>query len=54
VDRKKRKDDQMASWLEVGNVIYKSVGLGLMDLTVGTYLIQYAKEKEVGSHIDGF
>jgi hypothetical protein len=53
-ERKKRKDDQMARWLEVGNVIYKSVGLGLMDLAVGMYLVQFAKEKGVGNHIEGF
>jgi len=44
----------MAHWLQQGNVIYKGVGLGLMDLSVGLHLIQFAKEKGVGSHIDGF
>jgi hypothetical protein len=53
-DRQKRKDDHLARWLQGGNVIYKSVGLGLMDLTVGMKLIEYAKEKGVGSHIEGF
>lgn len=53
-DRQKRKEHHLARWLQGGNVIYKSVGLGLMDLTVGMKLIEYAKEKGVGSHIEGF
>ncbi len=44
-DAKKKKQDQLARWLQAGNVIYKSVGLGLMDLTVGMHLIEVAKEK---------
>jgi hypothetical protein len=54
VDHRKKKDDRLARWLQGGNVIYKSVGLGLMDLTVGMHLIEFAKEKGVGSHIEGF
>jgi hypothetical protein len=53
-DRQKKKDDHLARWLQGGNVIYKSVGLGLMDLTVGMELIKFAKEKGVGTHIEGF
>ncbi|KAK4133617.1 NAD(P)-binding protein [Trichocladium antarcticum] len=47
-------DGKLASWLETGNVIYKSVGLGLMDLTVGTYLVEYAGNKGFGTQIEGF
>ncbi len=54
VDRQRKKDDHLARWLQSGNVIYKSVGLGLMDLTVGLHLIQFARERGVGSHIEGF
>lgn len=54
VDRRKSRDDQLARWLQAGNVIYKSVGLGLMDLTVGMHLVRVAREKGVGSHIEGF
>lgn len=54
VDRKKKKEDHLARWLQAGNVIYKSVGLGLMDLTVGMGLIDFAREKGVGTHIEGF
>jgi ornithine cyclodeaminase/alanine dehydrogenase-like protein (mu-crystallin family) len=52
--KKKEKEDAMAKWLAGGNVIYKSVGLGLMDLTVGTYMVKFAREKGVGSHVEGF
>ncbi|KAB5566385.1 UbiD family decarboxylase [Coniochaeta sp. 2T2.1] len=51
---KKEKEDHLARWLQGGNVIYKSVGLGLMDLAVGIKLIHFAKEKGVGTHVDGF
>lgn len=54
VDRRKKKEDQSARWLQRGNVIYKSVGLGLMDLSVGLRLIEFAREKGVGTVIDGF
>jgi hypothetical protein len=53
-DRQKKKDDHLARWLQGGNVIYKSVGLGLMDLTVGTHLVEFARKKGAGTHIDGF
>lgn len=48
------KEDHLARWLQGGNVIYKSVGLGLMDLAVGTRLIHFAKEKGIGTHVDEF
>lgn len=55
VDRAKQKrDDHLAMWLTTGNVIYKSVGLGLMDLVVGMDIIKLAKSKGVGSHIENF
>jgi len=52
--RRKKDEDRLGTWLQRGNVIYKSVGLGLMDLSVGLHLIGYAKQKGVGSHIEGF
>ena len=54
VDRRKKKDDHSARWLQRGNVIYKSVGLGLMDLSVGLHLIGFAHEKGVGTRVEGF
>lgn len=54
-DRQKReKEDHLCKWLQAGNVIYKSVGLGLMDLTVGMKVIEFAKQKGVGTHVEGF
>ncbi|KAK3332114.1 UbiD family decarboxylase [Cercophora scortea] len=53
--RKKNEDaEHLAKWLQTGNVIYKSVGLGLMDLTVGLHLIQFAKDRGIVSHLEGF
>jgi len=54
VDRQKKKDDHLAQWLQQGNVIYKSVGLGLMDLTVGLDVVNLARERGIGTHIEGF
>lgn len=51
------KDPQERSlkeWLERGNVIYKSVGLGLMDVTVGTDLVRLADERGLGTRIQNF
>jgi hypothetical protein len=53
-ERKKKKEDSMARWLRDGTVVYKSVGLGLMDLVIGTQLVKVAKEKGVGTQIEGF
>lgn len=52
--KKKDREDHMCRWLQAGNVIYKSVGLGLMDLTVGMKVIEFAREKGVGAHVPGF
>jgi hypothetical protein len=53
-DHEKKKEDGLARWLRDGNVVYKSVGLGLMDLVVGGHLVRLAVEKQVGTQIDGF
>lgn len=52
--KKKEREDHMCRWLQAGNVIYKSVGLGLMDLTVGMRVVVFAKQKGVGTHVEGF
>ncbi|KAN0106454.1 NAD(P)-binding protein [Hyaloscypha variabilis] len=55
--RKKRqteKENEMCSWLSSGNVIYKSVGMGLMDLVVGADLVKIARSKNIGVTIDDF
>lgn len=51
---KKKKEDAMSRWLRDGTVVYKSVGLGLMDLVVGMHIIKLAKEKDVGTQVGGF
>lgn len=52
--KKREREDHMAKWLQAGNVIYKSVGLGLMDLTVGMKVVEFARQKGVGTHVEGF
>lgn len=50
----KERDDRLVRWLQTGNVIYKSVGLGLMDLTVGMYLVDFATDRGIGTLVPGF
>lgn len=57
--RKAAKDDgeedkKLREWVERGNVIYKSVGLGLMDLVAGGDLVRLARERNVGTTIEDF
>ncbi|TKA70510.1 hypothetical protein B0A55_07282 [Friedmanniomyces simplex] len=44
----------LLEWLTRGNVIYKSVGLGLMDVVVGNELIRMARERGIGTTIENF
>ena len=44
----------LVDWLVRGNVIYKSVGLGLMDLVVGGDLVMLARERNFGTTIADF
>jgi ornithine cyclodeaminase/alanine dehydrogenase-like protein (mu-crystallin family) len=44
----------LKEWLMRGNVLYKSVGLGLMDLRVGWDLVTLARERGVGTTIHDF
>lgn len=37
-----------------GNVIYKSVGLGLMDIVVGNELLRVGKERNIGLTVENF
>ena len=41
-------------WLRRGNVIYKSVGMGLMDVVVGSDLVRLADERGIGTSIPNF
>ncbi|KAF4972410.1 hypothetical protein FSARC_977 [Fusarium sarcochroum] len=51
---KRKQEDHLCRWLRDGTVVYKGVGLGLMDLVVGTHMIEVASEKNVGTRIEGF
>ena len=44
----------LKEWITRGNVIYKSVGLGLMDIVVGNGLIEFARDRAVGTTIEDF
>ncbi|KAL2135106.1 hypothetical protein VTI74DRAFT_9816 [Chaetomium olivicolor] len=50
----KGKRGNLEQWLKTGNVIYKSVGLGLMDLSIGMHIVGFAKDKGVGTNVQGF
>lgn len=52
--REREKEDALGRWLREGTVIFKSVGIGLMDLVVGMHLVQVAQEKGIGTRIDNF
>ncbi|KAL1594449.1 hypothetical protein SLS60_010209 [Paraconiothyrium brasiliense] len=60
--KKKGKKDQdndkgdrgLMEWLQKGNVIYKSVGLGLMDVVVGSELVALADNRGIGTRIVNF
>ncbi|KAF2793877.1 NAD(P)-binding protein [Melanomma pulvis-pyrius CBS 109.77] len=47
-------DGGMMEWLQKGNVIYKSVGLGLMDVQVGMDLVRLADDRGIGTRIENF
>jgi hypothetical protein len=49
-----KQETALARWLRDGTVIYKSVGLGLMDLVVGAHLVKMAKKKEIGTQVGSF
>jgi ornithine cyclodeaminase/alanine dehydrogenase-like protein (mu-crystallin family) len=47
-------EEGLRDWLFRGNVLYKSVGLGLMDLRVGWDLLALARERGIGTTIQDF
>lgn len=49
-----KEHQSLMEWLQKGNVIYKSVGLGLMDVVVGSDLVRLADERGIGTRIDNF
>ncbi|KAF2127342.1 NAD(P)-binding protein [Dothidotthia symphoricarpi CBS 119687] len=52
--RAKTNPSGLREWLESGFVIYKSVGIGIMDIAVGNKLVELARSKDIGIHLDSF
>jgi ornithine cyclodeaminase/alanine dehydrogenase-like protein (mu-crystallin family) len=48
------EEKSLREWVERGNVIYKSVGLGLMDLVTGGDLVRLARERKLGTTVEDF
>lgn len=46
--------EDLNKWLETGFLIYKSVGTGVMDLSIGQELLRLAKVKDVGLTAEDF
>jgi ornithine cyclodeaminase/alanine dehydrogenase-like protein (mu-crystallin family) len=53
-DKAGEGDGGLMEWLMKGNVIYKSVGLGLMDVQVGMDIVRLADDRGVGTRIENF
>ncbi|KAL2821360.1 hypothetical protein BDW59DRAFT_150178 [Aspergillus cavernicola] len=49
-------DDEkhLREWVERGNVIFKGVGLGLMDLVTGSDLVELARARKIGTTVEDF
>ncbi|KAI9725947.1 MAG: hypothetical protein M1828_002275 [Chrysothrix sp. TS-e1954] len=50
----KEGDGGLQEWLARGNVIYKSVGIGLMDVVVGMEIVRLAEERGIGTFVEDF
>jgi ornithine cyclodeaminase/alanine dehydrogenase-like protein (mu-crystallin family) len=48
------KPEGLEKWLEDGFVVYKSVDVGIMDIAIGSKLLELAEEKGRGMHLDDF
>ena len=46
--------EALETWLQEGLVIYKSVGMGIMDLSVSKALLELASSAGIGSKVDEF
>jgi ornithine cyclodeaminase/alanine dehydrogenase-like protein (mu-crystallin family) len=45
---------ELSAWLQEGFVIYKSVGVGVMDLAIGQHLLGLAASRDIGLRVDDF
>ncbi|KAJ6144312.1 hypothetical protein N7470_008207 [Penicillium chermesinum] len=48
------EEKSLREWIQRGNVIYKSVGLGLMDLVTGGDLVRLARQRNLGVTVEDF
>lgn len=48
------EEKSLREWAQRGNFIYKSVGLGLMDLVTGGDLVRLARERKLGTTVEDF
>ncbi|KAJ5084724.1 hypothetical protein NUU61_009303 [Penicillium alfredii] len=48
------EEKSLREWVERGNVIFKSVGLGLMDLVTGGDLVRLARDRKLGTTVEDF
>ena len=47
-------DKSLGRWLQEGFVVYKSVGVGVMDIAIGKALMELSGEKSIGVRLDSF
>lgn len=47
-------DGGLQEWLQRGNVVYKSVGIGLMDIVVGMAVVEIAEDRGLGTTFPDF
>ncbi|KAJ4984550.1 hypothetical protein SVAN01_09951 [Stagonosporopsis vannaccii] len=52
--REKGGQEGLEKWLQEGFVVYKSVGVGIMDVAIGSKLLELAAEKGRGVRLDDF
>lgn len=52
--KRSKQADELVPWLEKGFLIYKSVGIGVMDLAIGQHLLSQALSQGIGLHLDDF
>lgn len=52
--RQKGRQGGLDEWLQEGFVVYKSVGVGIMDVAIGSRLLHLAGEKKTGVRLEDF
>lgn len=45
---------ELSTWLQDGFVVYKSVGIGIMDLAIGQHLLRVAESRSIGLRVEDF